>query len=43
MSYTNKDQIAMIAAVEVDKKSPADAAKAWVAANEAVWKTWLAK
>jgi glycine betaine/proline transport system substrate-binding protein len=43
MSYTNKDQIAMIAAVEVDKKSPADAARAWVTANEAVWKTWLAK
>jgi glycine betaine/proline transport system substrate-binding protein len=43
MSYSDKDQIAMIAAVEVDKLSPADAAKKWVAANEAVWKAWLAK
>jgi len=43
MSYTNKDQIAMIAAVEVGKKTPAEAAKAWIAANESVWKAWLAK
>lgn len=43
MSYTNKDQIGMIAAVEVDKLSPADAAKKWVAANEAVWKAWISK
>lgn len=43
MSLTNKDQISMIAAVEVGKKTPAEAAKAWVAANESVWKAWLAK
>jgi glycine betaine/proline transport system substrate-binding protein len=41
MSYSNKDQIALIAAVETDKKSAADAASAWIAANEATWKTWL--
>jgi glycine betaine/proline transport system substrate-binding protein len=43
MNYTNEDQIGMIAAVEVNKLSPADAAKKWVAENEAVWKAWIGK
>ena len=40
-NYTTEDQISMIAAVELDGKSPEEAAKAWVAENEATWKAWL--
>ncbi len=43
MNYTTKDQIGMITAVDVDKKTPADAARAWVDANEKVWSAWLSK
>jgi glycine betaine/proline transport system substrate-binding protein len=43
MQYTNDDQIAMIAAVDTDKKTPAEAAQDWVSKNEAVWKAWLPK
>lgn len=41
MQYRNEDQIAMIAATEIDGKEPAEAAKEWVTANESVWKAWL--
>jgi glycine betaine/proline transport system substrate-binding protein len=41
MKYSNKDQITLIADVDQAKMSPADAAKKWVAANEATWKAWL--
>lgn len=43
MSYTNADQIAMIAAAELDGQEPAAAARAWVDANKAVWEQWLPK
>lgn len=43
MNYDTKTQITMIAAVELDKKSVDEAAKAWVDANEAVWSQWLPK
>ncbi len=43
MNYDTKTQIQLIAAVELDKKSVDEAAKAWVDANEAVWSKWLAK
>jgi glycine betaine/proline transport system substrate-binding protein len=43
MNYTDTDQIAMIADVELNKKSPADAAKAWIEKNEAMWSKWLPK
>ena len=43
MNYSDNDQIAMIADVELNKKSAADAAKAWIEKNEAVWSKWLAK
>lgn len=39
--YTTEDQIGMIAAVEIDKKSSAEAAQAWVDAHQDVWKAWL--
>jgi glycine betaine/proline transport system substrate-binding protein len=39
--YTTEDQISMIAAVELDKKTPAEAAQAWVDAHQDVWKAWL--
>lgn len=42
MQYSTEDQIAMIAAVEVDKQSPEEAARAWIDANESVWSAWLA-
>jgi glycine betaine/proline transport system substrate-binding protein len=41
MSYTDKDQIAMIADVELNKMSAADAAKTWIEKNEAVWSKWI--
>ncbi len=41
MSYTNDDQIAMIAQVDSGEATAEEAAQAWVDANEAVWKTWL--
>lgn len=41
MNYTTEDQISMIAAVEIDGQSVADAAQAWLDANEDVWRTWL--
>ncbi len=40
-NYSTEDQISMIAAVDTDGKSPEEAAKAWIAANEATWKAWL--
>lgn len=43
MQYTNDDQISIIAAVDTDKKSAAEAAQDWVSKNEAVWKAWLPK
>jgi len=42
-NYTTQDQIDLMAAVESDGKTPAEAAKAWVDANESVWKAWLPK
>src|SRR6266545_1293393 len=41
MQYTNDDQIAMIAAVDNDKKTAEQAARAWIDKNEATWKAWL--
>lgn len=43
MSYTNADQIAMIAAAELEGQEPGAAARAWVDANKAVWEKWLPK
>jgi glycine betaine/proline transport system substrate-binding protein len=40
-NYTNEDQISMIAAVDTDKKSPEEAAQAWIDSHEDVWKAWL--
>ncbi len=41
MNYSTEDQISMIAAVELDGKTPEEAARAWLDANEATWKAWL--
>jgi glycine betaine/proline transport system substrate-binding protein len=43
MNYTTKDQIGMIAAVDLDGKTPDEAARAWVDAHPDVWKAWLPK
>ena len=40
-NYTTQDQIQMIAAVELDGKSPEEAARAWVDANQDTWQAWL--
>jgi len=40
-NYTTEDQIEMIAAVELEDKTPEEAAKAWIAAHEDTWKAWL--
>ena len=42
-SYSTDDQIALIAAVEVDGKSIDEAASDWIAANESVWQGWIGK
>ncbi|MCB0128283.1 MAG: ABC transporter substrate-binding protein, partial [Caldilineaceae bacterium] len=41
MQYSTEDQIAMIAAVELDNQSVEEAAHAWLDANAAVWQAWL--
>jgi glycine betaine/proline transport system substrate-binding protein len=41
MKYSNDDQIGMIAAVDTDKKTAAQAARDWINAHESVWKAWL--
>lgn len=41
MNYSTEAQIDMIAAVEIEGQSMAEAAQAWVDANESVWRTWL--
>jgi glycine betaine/proline transport system substrate-binding protein len=43
MNYTTQDQIGMMAAVDLNKKTPEEAAKAWIDANEKVWSAWLPK
>ncbi len=40
-NYSTQDQIEMIAAVELDGKSPEEAARAWIEANEDKWQAWL--
>jgi glycine betaine/proline transport system substrate-binding protein len=41
MNYSTEEQIAMIAAVELDGKSVEEAAREWINANEATWQGWL--
>jgi glycine betaine/proline transport system substrate-binding protein len=41
MKYSNEDQIAMIAAVDSDKKTAEQAARDWINAHESTWKAWL--
>lgn len=40
-NYSTEDQIQMIAAVELDGKTPEEAARAWVETNEDTWMAWL--
>lgn len=41
MNYTNRDQITMLAAVDIEGKSVAEAAQDWVNNNESTWQAWL--
>lgn len=41
MQYSDKDQIGMIAAVELEKKTAEQAARDWITKNESVWKAWI--
>ncbi len=40
-NYSTEDQISMIAAVDAEGKTPEEAARAWIQANEAKWKAWI--
>lgn len=41
MRFSNQDQIAMIAAIELEALEPEAAARGWIEANESVWQAWL--
>lgn len=41
MNYSTEEQIKMVAAVELDGKTAEEAAREWLAANEALWQAWL--
>ena len=41
-SLSTEDQLSMLPTVEIDKKPVAEVAAAWITANEATWKAWLA-
>ncbi|WP_374687088.1 ABC transporter substrate-binding protein [Promineifilum sp.] len=41
MNYSTEDQITMVAAVELDGKTADEAAREWLAANEATWRAWM--
>lgn len=41
MNYDTATQVSMIAAVDTDGKTPEEAARAWITANEATWKAWI--
>lgn len=40
-NYRTEDQVEMIEAVEVDGKTPEEAARGWIEANEAIWQEWI--
>jgi len=40
-NYSNQDQIALMATVQIDKKSIPEAARAWVNDHETIWKDWI--
>ena len=42
MDFTNPMLAAMAAAVDVDGKEPSEAAQEWLAANEDLWRSWIA-
>jgi len=39
--WTTHDQTELLAAVDVDDLTPDEAARAWIATHEAVWRKWL--
>jgi glycine betaine/proline transport system substrate-binding protein len=41
VNFTNPQIAAAAAMVDVDGMTPEDAAKKWVAENEATWKAWV--
>ncbi len=41
MNYSTTEQIAMIAAVELDGLTVEEAARDWIEANESIWRRWL--
>jgi glycine betaine/proline transport system substrate-binding protein len=42
-NYTTKDQIQLLGKVDNQKESVEQAAREWIAANTAIWQTWLPK
>ena len=41
LHYSTDDQISMIAAIDLDGKSPEEAARTWLADHEEQWRRWL--
>jgi glycine betaine/proline transport system substrate-binding protein len=41
VDFTNSAIAAAAAMVDVDGMTPEDAAKKWIAENEATWKAWM--
>ena len=42
VQITIDQQLELLPQVEIDQQPAADVAKAWIAANEAVWSAWFA-
>jgi glycine betaine/proline transport system substrate-binding protein len=42
-NYTTQDQIALMAMVQIDKKTTEEAARTWIGQHESTWKSWIPK
>jgi glycine betaine/proline transport system substrate-binding protein len=41
VNFTNPQIAEMAKLVDIDEMEPAEAAEAWLEANEGIWKSWL--
>jgi glycine betaine/proline transport system substrate-binding protein len=41
LNYTTQDQIQMIAAIELEEKTPEEAARTWIEGHQEQWQAWL--
>ena len=42
-SYSTRDQIELLGKIDADHKTIEQTARGWIAANSAIWKTWITK